>query len=430
MQHKLCVLAMSDPERLETLPAVRATPAIIDRLKALRCLPEVVAHGSALRAAEAIHLSQPAVTRAILELEAFCGMALFERAARGMLPTALGARTAARAEVLFAHLAQGAAEAGALAPRGRRVASPQRFAAAVPPVCLKALLAVSAASSEARAAETLNVSQPAVHRSLRALEDLAGVALFQKSARGTRLTAAGEALLRRVKLAFGEARAMESDIASWRGEIRGRVVVGALPLSVAMILPQAVDAVRREHPDIEITVIDGTYESLIRQLRSADIDAIVGALRSAPDEVRQEALFEDELAVIARAGHPCLARKSLALKDLLRWEWVVPLPGTPASAALERTFAAQGLAPPLGALQANSAAFTRALVRSTDRLALASRGQELEDESIGVLRIVPVRLAGTVRTIGVAVRSTGEPSPDLLVLLDALRDAAARRDSR
>ena len=49
------------------------------------------------------------------------------------------------------------------------------------------------------------------------------------------------------------------------------------------------------------------------------------------DEVRQETLFEDDLAVVARADHPCLKQAQLGLRDLLQWPWVVPLAGTPAN---------------------------------------------------------------------------------------------------
>jgi DNA-binding transcriptional LysR family regulator len=379
-----------------------------------------------MRAAEAIHLSQPAVTRGVLELERFCGLPLFERSARGMLATPLGLRVAQRADALFEQLALGAAQAAALAtPRARRTERPERFAAAVTPASLKALLAVAATASEAKAAQALGISQPAVHRSLRALEHLAGGVVFQRSVRGTRLTDAGEALLLHVKLAQGEARAIDSEIAAWRGEIRGRVVIGALPLSVSLLLPRAVDEVMRAHPDIEISVVDGTYDQLMRQLRAADIDLVIGALREAPPGVRQESLVEEPLAVIARAGHPCLSRRRLRLAELSRWPWVVPLPGTPASEALRRVFAAAGLAPPQGALQASSAMFTRAIVASTDRLALTSHGQALEDERGGALRRLPVELPLTVRAVGVAVRESGEASPDLRVVLEALRRAAA-----
>ncbi|MDP3085647.1 MAG: LysR family transcriptional regulator [Rubrivivax sp.] len=104
--------------------------------------------------------------------------------------------------------------------------------------------------------------------------------LFYKLMSATRLTPAGEALLRRVKLAIAEVQAMEGDLAAWKGEIRGRIVVGVLPLSVKTFLPQAVDALLAIHPNIEIQIVDGTYESLVQQVLSADVDAIAGALRA------------------------------------------------------------------------------------------------------------------------------------------------------
>lgn len=418
-------LAAADADRGD-----RGAPPLFDRLRALRCLVAVAQHGSTVAAAEAIHMSQPAVTRAILELERGLDLRLFDRASRGMVPTAAGTRAAQRARALFEQLARGAQEAAMLAPEGRRRGGgPERLALAAPPGGLRALVALGASGSESSAARALRITQPAVHRALRTLEHLCSVPLFQTSPRGTRLTESGEALLRRVKLAFAEARALEGDVAAWRGELRGRIVVGVLPLSVGLVLPQAVDAVLRRHPDIEVAIVDGTYESLMRQLRSADVDLIVGALRpdAAADDVRQETLFEDDLAVVARADHPCLKQAGLGLRDLLQWDWIVPLAGTPASAALARLFAAQGLESPGGSLQASSPAMTRALQLQTGRLALGSRGQALDDHRRDRLRVVPVALPGTTRPIGLALRAEGEPAPDLRVLLDELRAVARAR---
>ncbi|WP_354003685.1 LysR substrate-binding domain-containing protein [Ramlibacter aurantiacus] len=416
-------MSSDDPRLSHASAAEREVPDSIERIKALRCLSAVAEHGSTTRAAEVVHLSQPAVTRSIRDLEHHVGEALFERGARGMAPTPLGARLATRSARMQALLAQGAAEALQLStPPPRRAPLPQRFAASVAPAFLKALLAVAARSTESAAAEALGITQPAVHRSLQALQDACGASLYIKSARGTRLTDSGEALLRRVKLAVAELRAMEADIAAWRGQVRGRVVIGALPMSVHLVLPRAVAAVRERHPEIRVTVVDGTYESLTRQLRSADVDLVVGALRAEPpSEVEQEPLFQDELAVIARPDHPCLQGADLSLQSLLHWPWVVPLPNTPARAALERAFTAAGLAPPDDFVQATSSGFTRAIVSGTDYLAFASMGQARRDERAGILRVVPVPMSSTTRKIGIAMRSGGEPSPDLLALLESLR---------
>lgn len=430
---------LPDVAALPPTPAVpadaateRGAPPLFDHLRALRCLVAVAQHGSTVAAAEAVHLSQPTVTRAVLELERALDLRLFDRASRGMVPTPAGARVVQRARALFDHLARGAQEAVALAsPARRRATPPERLATAAPSGGWRALVALGAAGSESGAARALGITQPAVHRAVRALEHLGGVPLFQASPRGARLTESGEALLRRAKLAFAEARALEGDVAAWQGRLSGRIVIGVLPLSVGLVLPPAVDAVLRRHPQVQVAIVDGTYESLLWQLRHADVDLIVGALRpgGSGDDVRQELLFEDELAIVARADHPCLKQPRLSLHDLLAWPWVVPLPGTPAALALARVFAAQGLAPPAGGLQASSPAMTRALVLQTGRLALGSRGQAGDDDRLDRQRLVPVPLPGTTRAIGLALRAEGEPSPDLRALVDEMKAVARARST-
>ncbi|HSW05152.1 LysR family transcriptional regulator [Aquabacterium sp.] len=401
-------------------------PPLLAYIKSLRAVLAVSRHGSTVRAAEAIHISQPAVARSIIELEKACGLALFSRATKGMAPTPPGARLAARAEAVFQHLTLGATECAAAAPvASRSPPPPDRFPAVVSPGQLRALVAIATGGSETRAAQSLGVTQPAVHAALQGLEDLLGIRLFYKLISGTRLTPAGEAMLRRVKLAMAEVRAMEGDIAAWRGEIRGRIVVGVLPLSVPIFLPRAVDALLAIHPNIDIQIVDGTYESLVRQVLSADVDAIAGALRAdvPASEIRQLHLFDDDLVVVARAGHPCLQRELKGLSDLLQWNWVIPLPGTPADRALREVFRSQGLLAPASGLQASSPALTLSFVMQTGRLAIASRGQALVDNHGGQLCIVPLELPSTMRRIGVATRAMGEPSHDLRLFLEACRTA-------
>jgi len=401
-------------------------PPLTERLKSLRALRAVAAHGSTAQAAQAMHTSQPAVTRSIQELEKFCGLDLFSRATRGMVPTPIGALLAGRTETLFLHLDHGATEAIAAAPAAaRKPTAMQRFASIVSPSGLRSLIAIAAAGSESTAAALLGVTQPAVHAALQSLEQSLGVHLFYKLATGTQLTPAGEALLRRVKLALAEIRAMEGDMAAWRGEARGRIVIGVLPLSVTVFLPAALEALLHRHPHIQVQVVDGTYESLVQQLLSADIDAIAGALRNdAPAaDIRQHHLFDDDLVIVARAGHPCLACEAPSLRDLLQWEWVMPLHDTPADRVLRQLFRSQGLEPPAKSVEANSPMLTQAFVVQTGKLALASRVQARAESVQGLLRIVPLALPATMRRIGLATRAMGKPSHDLQLFLDACNTA-------
>ena len=393
----------------------------LDSLRMLRCAAAVALHGSALHAAEAMYLSQPAITRAVKDLEKIFGVSLFDRGARGMSATVPGRLVCRRTEALLFQLEQGVKEARVLGVSSQKSPnSPQHFAARVPPSSLHALAAVAVCGSEVRAAEHLRVTQPAVHRGLEELQRLAGVCLFHKSARGTRLTPAGEALLRRVKLSFAELRALRSDLAAWRGEVRGELVIGTLPLSVSLLLPTAVDNVLLAHSELEIRVVDGTYEALVEQLLRADIDILLGALRfPPPDGVQQKVLLEDSLAVVAHNEHAIFDLPNPVLADLLRYQWVLPLANSPAEAALRQVFTDAGLPPPAGRLRAGSPALTRSLTLQTGRLALASQGEAQRAEA-ALLKIVPVHLPQTSRRIGMAWRAEGEPAADLSSLLEEL----------
>lgn len=402
------------------IPGRPRVPPLTAHLRAMRAIQAVSRHGSTARAAEAMHLSQPAVARAVLDFEKACGLALFVRGARGMSPTSPGAALAARIDTLFSPLSSAAAEAYAAEPiSSRSTRASERFSSVITSSQLAALIAIAHGGTEAAAAATLGVSQPAIHTALRDLEQLLNIRLFFKLTSGTRLTPAGEAVLRRAKLAVAEISAMEQDIAGWTGERRGRVVVGMLPLSTSIFLPKAITALQRRYPDMEVQVVDGTYESLMQQLLCADIDAIAGALRKETPlhEVRQIHFFDDELVVIAGHRHPCLQSSAITLADLLQWPWVTPLPGTPADNAVENAFRQVGLPSPRRQLRANSPSMTRSLVAQGELLALASRGESLVDNHGGQVRIVPVKLPTARRKIGMTIRTMGQPTQELHLLI-------------
>ncbi|MBC8749573.1 MULTISPECIES: LysR family transcriptional regulator [Paraburkholderia] len=348
-----------------------------------------------------------------------------------MNPTQLGARLTIHIETMLHHLTNGALEAfAATVPEGSSQ-GPVRFAAVVAASQLRAFIAIAACGSEATAAQTLGVSQSAVHQSLHAIENLLGIRLFYRLAAGTRLTIAGESLLRRVKLMMAELRSMEVKIAAWRGAVGGRVVVGVLPLSVPTFLPKAIELLKDRHAEVEIQIVDGTYESLVRQLANADIDVIAGALRPDGDvgDLKQIHLFQDDLVVVARRDHPCLDDHNLTLAKLLAWPWVRPLPGTPADHALQKVFEAEELELPDGTLQANSPFMTFAFVLQSDRLAFASRGDALSKGFSGQLCVLPLRLPATRRSIGLVTRGYGIPSLNLSGFLQACEDAAPQTDT-
>lgn len=400
-------------------------PPLALHIRKWRAAVAVSQVGSTARAADALHLSQPAVARSIRGLEDALELLLFERGAQGMTPTVEGGILLRRIERAFEHLRQ--AERELATPPGDTVPR----LAAVSHRALEAYLAVQEAGTESRAAQALGVTQPAVNQALRQLEHLAGARLLQRTGSGLRLTAAGEVVLRRGKLALAEFRLGGEDLDQHFGRMRGRVIVGALPLSSGFVVPLAVERLLSRYPALNVTVVDGTYVSLLHDLRHADVDLIVGALRDPPPvtDIRQEPLFEDTLSAVVRSAHPWAVKPAIgALADLSGASWVTPLSGTPARDAFERAFAADGLAPPRGDVQVNSPAVVRALLLESDRVALLSRRQVFREVRAGLLTLLPIPIRGATRVIGITTRSDHHPSAAVLGLLHELRQLRSMPD--
>jgi LysR family transcriptional regulator of gallate degradation len=293
---------------------------------------------------------------------------------------------------------------------------------------LHALAAVARHRSETAAANALGLTQAAVHQSLRQLEYAARVALLQRSRRGCRLTDAGERVLLRARLALAELRTGHDEVAAMCGRAAGRVAVGALPMACDVLVPQALAELATALPTVQVTVVDGTYDALVQQLRHGDVDLVVGPLRGvqAPGDVAEETLFVDRLLAVVRPGHPLAGGRHRArrLADLAALPWIGPLPGTPARAAFERVFAAEGLPLPPLVLQSHSTPVVRAVLQAGDAVALLSPWQMHGELSTGRLQSLAVPLHGTERAIGLMQRADGLPAAPLLRLVDALRRVA------
>jgi DNA-binding transcriptional LysR family regulator len=152
------------------------------------------------------------------------------------------------------------------------------------------------------------------------------------------------------------------------------------------------------------------------------VDLLVGALR-APNpspEVVQQPLYDDRLAVIARAGHP-LAGRPLQTRDLADYPWIMARRGTPLRAIWEQTFEEAGLAPPSVSIECGSVLAIHGLLMAGDWLTLLSPAQVNRENGLAALDIA---VAGGARTIGTTVRAGWRPSALQARFLEHLSERA------
>jgi len=297
---------------------------------------------------------------------------------------------------------------------------------------LRTLIAIAENGGVAAAARAANVSQPAMTRSLRDLERALEVRLFTRSPSGMSPTPFGQALLARARRVFAELSAAEQEISALRGSPQGRIVIGTLPFMRSSLVPLAVSRFLDDHPEIEISLVDESYETMLRGVCDGVIDLMVGTLRETPlpPELRSEVLFEDPLCVIAGSNHPLCSKRKVSIRDLADADWVLPGRNFRQRQQLELIFADAGFPPPRTSVEAISLSTVRTLLMESNRLTVASRQRILYEEAAGDLAILPIALPGTRRPIGIVLRRDALPSPTQRTLIKHITEAAAAGETR
>ena len=397
----------------------------LPNLRHLRAFCEVADHRSITHAAERVFLSQPAITQAIAKLERQLDIPLFERLSDGMRPTEAGrlfAHRAGRALELIRNGCQEAIRIGAEPGYHRQSTVDQLLTATQ----LNSLMAVADARNFSLAARNVGTSQPALHRAARDLESLMEINLFEKTSQGIELTRAARILVQKVKLAFAELAQGHAEIAALSGQDKGIIVVGSMPLARHGILPAAINALARELPDVRVSVVASPYAELLHGLRHGELDLLIGALRDPVpmDDVVQETLFHDPLAIVARAGHPLTSKKRISRDDLAAYPWVVPRHGTPTRDQFETLV--EGKTTAGGLIESSSIVLIISLLLESDRLTLISHQQIRREQDQGLVTTLPYDMRSTRRPIGLTTRRDWQPTATQVRFIDLLKESAKR----
>lgn len=399
----------------------------LPNLRHLLAFREVARRGSASAAARAIHLSQPAISQAIASLEAVFAARLFDRVSRGMLQTEAGRVCSARVERALEQLRNGLAEAVRSRPHGSRAAAGDPLRA-ITTAQLRSLVAVVEQGGFGRAARALQLSRPTLHRAARQLERAVGVALFEQTSFGIQPTREAARLARGAQLAVAEIAQAHAELSMLAGGGAGSTVIGAMPLARSLLVPSAVLEFSSQFPQHAVSILDGTYDSLLAALRTAAADFLIGAMRqSLPDpDVVQEHLFDDPLAIIVRAGHPLAGKASLTAGDLARYPWIAPRTGSPLRQQFNALFASARLPAPDRSIECNSLIAARAVLLESDHVMLLSAHQVHYELEAGLLAALPHPQGRVVRPIGLTMRRDWRPTSAQRRLLELVRSLAGR----
>jgi DNA-binding transcriptional LysR family regulator len=297
---------------------------------------------------------------------------------------------------------------------------------------LRLLIVLDDHRNVSRVATVLNLTQPAVSKALAELEDGVGLKLFDRTPRGIMPTTYGECLIQ-------YARRVDENLARARDGLKslvlgtsGTVSIGTLPAAASVLLPTALALFRKQFPDASAVVREGSFETLLPELRSRNIHLVVGTLlpsRSFSD-LDEKVLGTKPLTLVARNRHPLCSHETLSWSDLTDQEWVLPTVGSPMRQPLEEVFLANGLALPRHCLETTSTQLVRTYVSMTDAIAFMPSDAALYFDDTGLLRSLPFHLHGVVKPTGVIWSRDHPLDPIAQRFIECLQQVSETADPR
>ncbi|MCP9961858.1 LysR family transcriptional regulator [Streptomyces somaliensis] len=195
---------------------------------------------------------------------------------------------------------------------------------------LRVLRAVAATGSFSAAARELGCTQPAVSQQMKALEASAGTPLLVRTGRETRLTQAGEALVRHAAGILAGLTAAEEEVAAIAGLRAGRVRLVSFPSGSPTLVPTALAALRADHPGVRVSLVEAEPPRSVEMLREGDCD-IALAFRYAGgtaewDDLVVRPLLADRLVGLVPEGHRLAGADAVTIGELAEEPWIAGCP--------------------------------------------------------------------------------------------------------
>ncbi len=291
---------------------------------------------------------------------------------------------------------------------------------------LQTFVEVARQKSVMKAAELLHVSQPAVTKTIRELEEVLGVDVFERDGRGIKITRYGEVFLRHAGAALTALRQGLDSVSQERFGEAPPIRIGALPTVSTRIMPRAMELFLKENTWSRIKIVTGENAVLLEQLRVGDLDVVVGRLASAEKMAgfSFEHLYSEQVVFAVRAGHPLLEARQSLFANLGDYTVLMPTRASIIRPFVESFLIANGVASLPNQIETVSDAFGRAFVRKSDAIWIISSGVVASDVSDGVLRVLPIDTTETRGPVGLTMRTDAIPSLPQSILMQTIREAA------
>lgn len=289
---------------------------------------------------------------------------------------------------------------------------------------LHAFVEATRAGSLKTAAGRLHLTQPAISKTLKDLEEVLGVHLLERSRAGMSLTREGAVFLPFAEQALAALTHGLSSLAALRHGVAAPLHIGALPSVAADLLPDAVDRFARLSPGTPLLVDDGNINALLEQLRAGLLDVVIGRM-GGPAQMTGLSftkLYDENVVFAVAADHPLSAAATPA--DLADWLVLYPPQAAAIRPTVDRYMISNGVGQVPDRLETVSWAFGRSMTLGPRRAVwIISEGVVARDIAAGRMAVLPLDTATMSGPIGIMTRAEEDPTPPMRLFRQALGEA-------
>lgn len=182
---------------------------------------------------------------------------------------------------------------------------------------LKVFFTVSQKLSFTKAAETLFVSQPAVTKHIKELEEQLGTSLFKRNGSNISLTHAGQILVKHTQHIFETYAALENELAQLNDSVSGNIRIGASTTLAQYVLPKILASFKAAYPAIHFTFTNGNSEAIEQLVITEKVDVAIVEGNSRHPQITYEPFVKDEIVLVSRAGSAIAQKGEIKPAQLL-----------------------------------------------------------------------------------------------------------------
>jgi LysR family pca operon transcriptional activator len=293
---------------------------------------------------------------------------------------------------------------------------------------LQCFLTIAQLRGVGAAANALAITQPALSKTLRELEEALGARLFDRDKKGMLLTRAGETFLQHAAASVASMREGIDSIRQSQVSSGLEVRIGVLPNVAASIAPQAVRRFKKDSAQTVVRVVTGDNARLLDQLRVGELDLVVGRLAQPEYMVGLtfEHLYSEPLTAVVRREHPLTKIKRFRLSLIKDYPLVLPYHGTIIRHEIDRYLLAHAVPLSGDLVETTSVDFGHAYVTQTDAIWFLPRGYLASEPARTSLIELPVDTSALEGPVGMTLRSESKRSPAFQRMFEAFRAEAEK----